>query len=438
MNNHGDSEKIIGLLEKSAPQTPAGLERRIIDAGIERLLVEKKGHGFRLFYYAAAAVLLLAMTIVFVSKGRFVVQEQAKRKCGECWRFVGFDAGNSRRSSSDFCVPTALVWQTAVQNPNGAYKPLGWKGLIIVGTGTSREGSLIAINAENGETRWKRDFTSGDFYKSRRFPDRCIINQRFYITDGSQCLVMDPLSGKTLKTLLPPEPALGWSYLSAEGNRLYGGTHDGRQIFCVDAGNGKPLWTHGLQAPAFIPALSQGKLFVHTSEGEVMALNTTDGSTAWRLENTGVAGRSSIHVRDGLLAILTQNDDLALFSSKNGKALWKAHEEGLSNASLALGDDAVYVKGGNEALSLDNGKTLWNNAGNPISSCSPPTLLKSKLISMSNFGLRDLNIMDLSGRTVGSLKVMDRHVCDGAIVLNGKVFTVGAEKIAAFGCAKGG
>ncbi len=296
----------------------------------------------------------------------------------------------------------------------------------------------MAYSTINGNVLWKLDFNQGDMYKSRRFPDRCIHKRTLYVTDGDVCHVIDPLTGKPLDDITPPLPDDGWSYLTADEGKLFGASRDGRMLFGMDAISKKTIWTRKLDSPIFIPALLKGVLYCHEQSGTSRAINLIDGRDLWQNTSVGINAKAGVHAYNNNILVLGQDDSLALIDSKTGALKWKTGGPGYYNTGLALGDSAVYLKGGTLALSMNNGSIIWDNAGSGIVLCAAPTLIKENLISTSGLGGGKLGVLSLSGDKVSSLNFNDNGVCDGAITSGGQIYTVGSGRVVAFSCGYGG
>ena len=424
----------------SAP-VPETLAPRVAAAGRAELAAEGRRRGRRLWaawLAASAAALLLAAGWVWQA-GR----PRPAAPCG-CWRFVDGDPGNARRSESPAgLVPERVAWERSVAGAPGAYKPLAWKDLVIVGAEPERRthrggGRLLAFDSAGGAVRWTRDFPAGDFYKAKGFPDRCIVDGRLYLTDGESCLVLDAATGRELARFEPPESARGWSYLAAAGGSLYGAARDGRTVFCVEAAGGRPVWSRPVEPGVFVPALAGGKLYCATGAGALAALDAATGAELWRREAVLPPGKASVHARGALVLVLAGNDELAAFGSADGRPAWKRAMRGAFASGLAFGDEAVYLLGGSAALALADGAVLWQQAEPAGSVCAAPTAAGGGVLAPAGAAPGSLITLDRAGRSLGALSEAARRSCDGAIVAGGRIFTVADGKLLAVACRAGG
>ncbi|HOX05802.1 MAG TPA: PQQ-like beta-propeller repeat protein [Planctomycetota bacterium] len=443
---HAEFERCRRTLELAGaafpPADPQRLASRIVSAGRSALEAEAGRRRLRLRLAAvcgAAAALLAVAGLVWV-----VSRPEPDPACG-CWRFVDGDSGNSRQADVTVgLVPERVAWEQSLTGLPGSFKPLAWKGLVVVGADPDKKthrggGRLTAFGATDGRVVWERDFPSGDFYKAKGFPDRCISDGRMYVTDGEACLVLEVASGRDLARIEAPGDALGWSYLAASDGKLYGTGRDGRAVFCIDAQTGSAIWTRRMEGSVFVPALAGGRLYCATGGGELLALDAASGSELWARSGAVPAGRSSLHARGGRVLVLSERDELLAFRAEDGLPAWTRREAGAFASGLAFGSDAVYLRGGSLAVRLADGGTLWQQAGAAGSVCAAPTVTGGRVLATAGRQAGSLSSLEgASGRPMGVLAAVAVRSCDGAIVAGGRIFTVTDGRLLALACrAKG-
>jgi outer membrane protein assembly factor BamB len=359
----------------------------------------------------------------------------------KCWRFVGHDPGNSRHHPAA-CMPTEVLWRQKIEGLEGAFKPLAWQDMVVLTAITpsrKREGCrLLAFHPATGERIWAREFDSGDFYKAKKFPDRCIERGRLYITNGQACLVINPANGNIEKTFQPPAGAAGWGYLTAYGPNLYGASADGRALFAVNATSGKMVWCRNIAGSVHLPALTPRALYFHTDQGRVAALNLKNGKALWQVNPGTMQCLSQVYAAGPFVAVLCEADSVAVFEAKSGRTAWVRKIPGAFASGIALGETAMYVKGGTEAVDIASGKVLWQPAGEVHGVCAAPTVLQNIILSAAGRQAGLLNIMDLSGKPVDHVANAALQACDGAIVLRDRVYAIGFGHLLALGCARKG
>lgn len=427
-------EILAGLKDKPDAAVPAHLVDRILAAGRRELKASRVRRRARVAASVVAAGILLCLG--------WWLRRPPAAKC-TCWRFVGRDAGNSRTVRvEDGCFPERILWERALHGPRGVYKPLAWKDLVIVGTGPMPQGhsggSLIALDAEGGRVRWSREFSSGDLYKAKGFPDRCIQSDQLCLTDGERCMVLEAATGEQVASLKPPSGVEGWGYLAASGPRLYGAARDGRTVFCLDAVSGRVIWCRAIKGSVFVPALCDERLYLHIDNGAVVALDALDGTPVWRRDAATKGGRGTVHAGGDQVVVLTEKGETVAFGARRGEVLWSRKVRGTFHSGLALGDEAVYLLAGSLALDVNSGRTMWRRSGTTSGICSAPTLVGAHVLVAAGREFGVLSVYDVSGELLATLEDSARWACDGVIVSRRRAYTVGGRRILALGCAAGG
>ncbi len=429
-------ELVAGAHRESASDKPTV---RVAAAGrAELAAIRRRRLGRLLAATAVAAACLLAAVWMLPAR------EKAAPSCGTCWRFVAGGPGNSRHAAPLACgIPDRVLWERPVSGMAGAYKPLAWKQLVLVGADPLRRthrggGRLLAIDGLTGKVRWKKTFPGGDFYKAKGFPDRCIAGGMLYLTDGEECLVLDAASGRELTRYAAPEDAAGWNYLTASEGRLFGVSRDGRTAFCLEAATGKVLWCRETGGRVFIPALADGRLYLATGAGDLVALSAASGAELWRRKGTAPAGRSSVHAAAGRVLVLAESGEVLAADGAGGEVLWRRRVKGAFASGVAVSERAAYFLGGTVALKLSDGQAIWRHADSDEGICSAPTLAGDKLLAAAGGKSGSLNVRSPSGELLGSLGEAAQGACDGAIVAGGRIYTVGGGRLRAVACRREG
>lgn len=115
-------------------------------------------------------------------------------------------------------------------------------------------------------------------------------------------------------------------------------------------------------------AYDQGQLFVTLTTGTVIGLDGDNGGEVWRQPLT-LPLRSAPSVADGIVLILTADNQVYALESDTGQPAWR--HAGFFEASGVLGGPSPAVDGGIAvvpysssevfALRLDNGRPLWSD-----------------------------------------------------------------------------
>jgi outer membrane protein assembly factor BamB len=184
--------------------------------------------------------------------------------------------------------------------------------------------------------------------------------------------------------------------------------------------------------------MSNGHFYFHTNKGEVAALEVKSGNERWRKNLIGSDCKSSLHVRGDKVAILTEGNELTMLCASSGTVAWRRKIEGVFNGGLAMNDQALYIMGGTQSIDMSTGRTLWDKSDQVHGICSAPTLFNDLVLAAAGPHAGDLNIFDATGRLVSKVKNAAFQACDGAIVLKGKIFTIGGGHLLAFECKSKG
>jgi uncharacterized repeat protein (TIGR01451 family) len=169
--------------------------------------------------------------------------------------FLGSQDTNVRAINADSGFPE---WAQSLGAGNEVEAGLsGWfsafgatpgSNYMVVGTrNTSADNSFWALNATTGAPAWALPF-SGE------------AGNRIGIINGQA--VVDYAAKRVYFT----------SYARTAGDDT---------VWCLDITTGAKVWSKAQGDIAGAPSLRGGKLYVPTNDGRILALNTTDGSTAW-------------------------------------------------------------------------------------------------------------------------------------------------------------
>ena len=426
--------KLAGAIQRAVPE-PDDRFASHLQAKLLPLVPRKR------FVFQHAVKLAIAACLVLAAGGALLFHSRLLRSAIENdtgWCFVEYDAGNSRHSlGTTPCAPDDLLWQTSLPDNASLYKPLAWNKFIIAGTGNTGDAALCAYDAATGNPAWRTALPSGDYFKNRRFPDRCIVSRKLYVTNGRECMVLDPADGRITGAFAPPSSSWGWSYLAADKERVYGLSSDGRRLFALGRESGKPLWTKTFESQVQVPAVAGGFVLCHEKKGRLTAVATATGQCLWQAENTGIIGTSTVHAYGRYAAVLGDNDRIALFDIATGKMAWTKDVTAASQSGVAMGEDALYLRNGSAAFNLATGNKEWDLEESGANLCASPTIVGNQVLSLTGSGLGTFKLLDASGGILKSLKNSDAGICGGAIVLGGQFFAVGSSRIQAFGCSKG-
>lgn len=185
-------------------------------------------------------------------------------------------------------------------------------------------------------------------------------------------------NGKVLWEVELNVPASGGLTLS--NGKLFLGTSKG-EVIAIDGlhKNAKILWRKQLSSEILSrPAVAKGTLVAKTIDGRVYGLNVTDGSQSWIYDRTvprlTLRGNSSPLIINDIVITASDNGKLTALSLKNGMLLWEttiAIAQGRTQLERVIDmdvdpvvvEDVVYVAGYQgriAAVKLGSGQLIWS------------------------------------------------------------------------------
>lgn len=103
-------------------------------------------------------------------------------------------------------------------------------------------------------------------------------------------------------------------------------------------------------------------IFVSSTDGQVTAVNKSDGSIKWRV-GTGTKITTGPGYGDGIIVVGSDRGIVTALSPKTGSLLWSTAVNGSLLAQPAISDGIVIIKAADglvHGLSIANGKEVWS------------------------------------------------------------------------------
>ncbi|KAA5546162.1 PQQ-binding-like beta-propeller repeat protein [Roseiconus nitratireducens] len=188
----------------------------------------------------------------------------------------------------------------------------------------------------------------------------------------------------------------GYASVSVVGNRIYttGNFDDNQSVIAIDATDGSVLWKqpvtsgapkHGYEGSRSTPTIDQDRLYVVTSDGRIVCLNTADGSERWSRDfddwngkMMSVWGFSESPLVDGERVLCTPGGPQALMvclDKLTGQEIWKASlksEDTQDDLKAGAGYSSAVISNGGGVkqyvqlvgkgligVRADDGQILW-------------------------------------------------------------------------------
>jgi outer membrane protein assembly factor BamB len=159
-------------------------------------------------------------------------------------------------------------------------------------------------------------------------------------------------------------------------------------VECLEAGSGKPFWNfkHGMKfqdgasfdsGPRATPAIKDGKVYIHNTDGYLASLALADGKKIWshhtrtefQSSATWHGSVSSPLVTDNAVILLvggTNSSGIVAFGLDDGKVIWKTTSDKATASSPVLATCGgflqvlVVTRNALHSLDPDTGKDFWS------------------------------------------------------------------------------
>lgn len=185
--------------------------------------------------------------------------------------------------------------------------------------------------------------------------------------------------------------------------------------------NMKQIWQSKIEAPEdkqSYPtggiAANEGFAYITTGFGDVVAVNTADGSEIWR-RNVGMPVRNAPVIANNKLYVITTSNDLYVFDGETGESLWR--HSGVAETTKIYGSAAPAVKNAVTVAAYSSGEIFGINNEQGIE-------IWTELLSLS------------SDRTKASASIND--ITASPIIVDGIVYvTSHTGNISAFNLTNG-
>ncbi|KHJ50840.1 outer membrane protein assembly factor BamB [Halomonas sp. C22] len=245
-------------------------------------------------------------------------------------------------------------WQVELDTPiSSALNAIA--GQVYLGT---RNGEVIALSQRDGSVSW-RSRVSSEVLAAPQANQQLLLVQSI---DG-QITALDRASGEERWVYTSSQPALT---LRGTGTPMvidpvtFVGTANGR-LATLDNRSGQPLWEMQIATPrgrsdverlvdlSGQPVLSpDGRLFVTSYNGRVVALEATQGGTLWE---ANISSRHTPVLVGNLLLVVSDNSHVIALDANSGQEVWRNTDledrwltpPAFADGRLVVGDFEGYV-----------------------------------------------------------------------------------------------
>lgn len=230
---------------------------------------------------------------------------------------------------------------------------------------------------------WAADAGAGSSSKGKLTASPVVYGGRVFTLDAEAKVTAFSTSGGSAiwrVSLAPENERAEAGYgggLALDNGRLYVATGFGT-VVALDPGTGKQLWTKNIGVPVRAsPTAVNDKVFVVTTDGHVFALAGLDGGELWTYrgipERTSIVSNPSPAVENGVVVVPYPSGELVALRADDGTPVWTeslARTGSLSPlASLsdaarpAVAGGVVYAVGHGGRLiatEIKSGERLWS------------------------------------------------------------------------------
>jgi outer membrane protein assembly factor BamB len=245
----------------------------------------------------------------------------------------------------------------------------------------SRDGVIKAFAVENGKRLWSTDFSDDPVNKlnrSARFSGGITLAGDCLVigTENAQVLAFDKSSGALkwradVKGEVVAQPAY------ADGKVVVHTTRG--DLIALDSNSGEELWSLSNKQPnltlrgSAAPSISQGGVVFGRADGFVSVALLSTGQPLWQLPVARPHGATELDrlvdadmkpiISNGIVYTLAYNGNLLAIDLFQGKQLWSRNYAGYSD--IALSGTTLYLtdyRGFVYAVDRNSGKELWVNS----------------------------------------------------------------------------
>jgi len=244
----------------------------------------------------------------------------------------------------------------------------------------SRAGLVSAFDAKTGKLLWSNDCSDLEdnaLNRSARFSGGVHLGvDSLYIgTENAQVIAIDKDSGE-LRWLANVSGEVVASPVYANGMVVVHTTRG--DLIALDSNTGEQVWNLNNKQPKLTlrgsatPSVSQGGIVYGRADGFVAAALLSNGQPLWQLPVARPYGATELDrivdadmqpiIHNGVIYTLAYNGSLVAIDLLKGKQLWQQKYSGYSN--IALAGSTLYLtdaRGYLFAVNRDTGEKLWSN-----------------------------------------------------------------------------
>lgn len=313
-------------------------------------------------------ILILALIGSYSGCTPFHLQVPVRTVEGD-WKMYGGNPGRTNVAPQALVPPLSLRWQYDASAGFSAYSASVAESLVFVG---NLRGEVHAVHLRTGEGAGVRSFGSSVIGTP------IVAKQTLYValSREEQSLVAYDLDNAIVRWQ-KPFGDIESAPLLMEG-RLYVAALDGK-ISCIDAADGKALWTFSVPASRRSSAVrsspaSDGDVLVFGCDnGTLYAVAVKDGTLRWSAK-AGASIAGSPAVSSGLVFVGSLDGTFYAFDAASGTMKWSRPLGSPIYASPAVDAGRVFIgtSGGVfAALGAGTGEIVWQGRLGSVINAAP-------------------------------------------------------------------
>ncbi len=206
-------------------------------------------------------------------------------------------------------------------------------GTVYVSTS---DGQVVAVDAASGDVRWRQQVGARELWEPS------VADGRVYVTvDGERIVALDATTGEQLWSWDSPG-GMSTHYATIAEGKLF--TSDFSEVvYAIDLATGTTLWESEPIGAVRTSAYRDGTLFVPGRDGQVTALDTSDGSIRWSSADSKDSSVLPPVLTDDLLIVVNDLGSARGIDPATGDQLWSVPVAGVTHPPYASGS-TLYLE----------------------------------------------------------------------------------------------
>lgn len=273
----------------------------------------------------------------------------------EGWPVAGGSPSRSGALRHDLVPRGTLTWRHAPASS----PPVEWSSPVIAygmvyvaGVRPGKDPRLAALDLRAGALLWEKSLAS----EGAPGPGGlCVGDGRIYLsTRNGSLLALDAARGTERWAARLPHPTPAGCL--AAGTGLFVGTARadarGGHLVALWAEDGEKVWSLELDAGVEAsPAACDGRLYVCAADQRLYAVTARTGEIEWQRETGGPCAGGPV-AAEGLVLVATAGGELLALDAGTGEARWREALPGPAKASPSVHRGRIYCAAADGSLSL--------------------------------------------------------------------------------------